>query len=187
VSRNGTDFASFSVLSSAIGASLSNGRAVLDGEIARVDEPGCPQFNDLLFHRAEPCFFAFDILSRDGRDLRFDALIGPQGRTAAVARFAVVQSAKGFSHLLRRLRRKNRDGAIRSRMPARSGRHLPQLFQPDVSPSGARVFGYAGDVAKFADGGVARAHPKTTAAPSSTGSPRLRHLSRCYDLAKFSS
>jgi ATP-dependent DNA ligase len=34
VSRNGTDFASFSVLSSAIGASLSNGRAVLDGEIA---------------------------------------------------------------------------------------------------------------------------------------------------------
>jgi bifunctional non-homologous end joining protein LigD len=75
VSRNGTTFASFSVLCSAIGASLSNGRAVLDGEIACVDENGCPQFNDLLFHRAEPCFFAFDILSRDGRDLRFDALI----------------------------------------------------------------------------------------------------------------
>jgi bifunctional non-homologous end joining protein LigD len=75
VSRNGTEFASFSVLSSAIGASLSNGRAVLDGEIACVDEHGCPQFNDLLFHRAEPGFFAFDILSRDGRDLRFDALV----------------------------------------------------------------------------------------------------------------
>jgi hypothetical protein len=75
VSRNGTTFASFSVLSSAIGSSLTNGTAVLDGEIACVDEDGCPQFNDLLFHRAEPCFFAFDILARDGRDLRFDVLI----------------------------------------------------------------------------------------------------------------
>jgi bifunctional non-homologous end joining protein LigD len=91
VSRNGTTFASFSVLCSAIGASLSNARAVLDGEIVCIDENGCPQFNDLLFHRAEPCFFAFDILSRDGRDLRFEALTD---RKAELRRLLALRSAR---------------------------------------------------------------------------------------------
>jgi bifunctional non-homologous end joining protein LigD len=74
VSRNGTSFASFSSLASSIGFSI-NRNAVLDGEIVCLDSNGCPQFNDLLFHRGEPCFFAFDILSCDGRDLRLNALI----------------------------------------------------------------------------------------------------------------
>jgi bifunctional non-homologous end joining protein LigD len=74
VSRNGTTFASFSNLASSIGSSI-NRNAVLDGEIVCLDSNGCPQFNDLLFHRGDPCFFAFDILSRAGHDLRLNALI----------------------------------------------------------------------------------------------------------------
>jgi ATP-dependent DNA ligase len=35
---------------------------------------GRPQFRDLLFHRGEPCFFAFDLLMKDGKDLRTEKL-----------------------------------------------------------------------------------------------------------------
>jgi bifunctional non-homologous end joining protein LigD len=73
-SRNGMTFASFSILASSIGSSI-NRNAVIDGEIVCLDSNGCPQFNDLLFHRGDPCFFAFDILSRDGHDLRLNALV----------------------------------------------------------------------------------------------------------------
>jgi len=31
-------------------------KTVLDGEIVCLDKVGRPQFRDLLFHRAEPCF-----------------------------------------------------------------------------------------------------------------------------------
>ncbi len=36
--------------------------SVLDGEIVCLDRKGYPQFNDLLFRRGKPCFFAFDLL-----------------------------------------------------------------------------------------------------------------------------
>jgi len=47
--------------------------AVLDGEIVCLDKRGRPQFRNLLFHRGEPCFFAFDLLW-NGKDHRRDAL-----------------------------------------------------------------------------------------------------------------
>src|SRR5437773_12246729 len=50
------------------------GKTVLDGEIVCLDRRGRPQFNDLLFHRGEPCFFAFDLLMDDGKDLRSERL-----------------------------------------------------------------------------------------------------------------
>jgi ATP-dependent DNA ligase len=50
------------------------GRTVLDGEIVCLDKRGRPQFNDLLFHQGEPCFFAFDLLMSDGKDLRHERL-----------------------------------------------------------------------------------------------------------------
>ena len=50
------------------------GKTVLDGEIVCVDKQGKPQFRDLLFHRGEPCFFAFDLLMTDGKDLRTEKL-----------------------------------------------------------------------------------------------------------------
>ena len=51
--------------------------AVLDGEIVCLDRRGRPQFNDLLFKRGQPCFFAFDVLYADGKDFRRDALVEP--------------------------------------------------------------------------------------------------------------
>ena len=76
LSRNGNPFASFSALAESISDSLPNGRAVIDGEICSLDRRGKPQFKNLLFHRGNPpCFFAFDLLTCDGKDLRTEQLL----------------------------------------------------------------------------------------------------------------
>jgi ATP-dependent DNA ligase len=69
---------------------LRGRRCVLDGEIVCLDQHGKPQFRDLLFRRAEPFLYAFDILwdehawsddeqerrrFRNGEDLRHLPLI----------------------------------------------------------------------------------------------------------------
>jgi bifunctional non-homologous end joining protein LigD len=74
ISRNGHPFNSFPNLRQTLILS-SAGKTVLDGEIVCLDKVGRPQFNDLLFHRAEPCFFAFDLLINDGKDLRRERLL----------------------------------------------------------------------------------------------------------------
>jgi bifunctional non-homologous end joining protein LigD len=73
VSRNGHPFNSFGTLRTAL-TSPYQGKTVIDGEIVCLDKRGRPQFNDLLFHRGEPCFFAFDLLMSDGNDLRSERL-----------------------------------------------------------------------------------------------------------------
>jgi len=73
VSRNGNSFKSFETLRKQL-KSPYQGKTVLDGEIVCLDKRGKPQFRDLLFHRCEPCFFAFDLLMSDGKDLRTEKL-----------------------------------------------------------------------------------------------------------------
>jgi bifunctional non-homologous end joining protein LigD len=76
VSRNGHRFASFADLAMHIAAAVPSKQiTVLDGEIVCVDRKGRPQFRDLLFHRGDPCFFAFDLLFCDGKDRRREALM----------------------------------------------------------------------------------------------------------------
>jgi bifunctional non-homologous end joining protein LigD len=74
ISRHGHEFGSFSQLEKSIETAVT-GRTVLDGEIVCLDGEGRPQFEDLLFHRGSPCFFAFDVLVCHGRDLRTAALM----------------------------------------------------------------------------------------------------------------
>jgi len=61
ISRNGHPFNSFTELQRELTAP-GDRKTVLDGEIVCLVRRGRPQFNDLLFHRGEPCFFAFDLL-----------------------------------------------------------------------------------------------------------------------------
>ena len=78
LSRNGHPFASFSALAESISDFLPNVRAVIDGEICSLDRHGKPQFKNLLFHRGNPpCFFAFDLLTYNGKDLRTERLLDP--------------------------------------------------------------------------------------------------------------
>jgi bifunctional non-homologous end joining protein LigD len=74
VSRNGHPFNSFTELRKQLSPSTSAGKTVVDGEIVCLDKKGKPQFRDLLFHRGEPCFIAFDLLASDKRDLRSEKL-----------------------------------------------------------------------------------------------------------------
>jgi bifunctional non-homologous end joining protein LigD len=73
ISRNGNPFSSFSALQRNL-APLYAEKTVLDGEIVCLNKKGKPQFRDLLFHRGEPCFFAFDVLMSEGKDLRRERL-----------------------------------------------------------------------------------------------------------------
>ena len=76
LSRNGHPFASFAELGKQIAAALPNVRAVIDGEICSLDRRGRPHFKNLLFRRGNPpCFFAFDLLTCDGKDLRTERLL----------------------------------------------------------------------------------------------------------------
>jgi bifunctional non-homologous end joining protein LigD len=75
ISRNGNRFSSFSELCAGIEFSLKARHAILDGEIACLDDQGYSQFNELLFRRGTPLFCAFDLLHLDGKDLRSLPLI----------------------------------------------------------------------------------------------------------------
>jgi len=76
ISRNVHPFASFADLAKDIGAAVPNTKlTVLDGEIVCLDKKGKPQFRNLLFRRGAPCFFAFDLLTCDGKDWRTEPLV----------------------------------------------------------------------------------------------------------------
>jgi hypothetical protein len=66
ISRNDHPFASFAELAKRIAEHLP-ANTVIDGEIVAVDRRGKPRFNDLMFHRRPPCFFAFALLTLDGK------------------------------------------------------------------------------------------------------------------------
>lgn len=70
ISRNGNTFRGFAELAAWIAKHLRVESAVLDGEIACVDESGRPIFRDLIFRKRRCIFIAFDLLYLNGKDLR---------------------------------------------------------------------------------------------------------------------
>ncbi len=75
ISRNGNVFRGFAELATWIAEHLRVKNAVLDGEIACLDESGRPTFRDLIFRKRQGIFIAFDLLYLDGKDLRILPLI----------------------------------------------------------------------------------------------------------------
>src|SRR5437762_13231414 len=65
LSRKRNTFKSFPSLCEGLARDLKGRRCVLDGEIVCLDSNGKPQFRELLFRRAEPFFYAFDVLWDD--------------------------------------------------------------------------------------------------------------------------
>lgn len=70
ISRSGNEFRGFAELADWLGKHLNVDNAVIDGEIACVDDAGRPVFRDLLFRRRQCVFIAFDLLFLNGKDLR---------------------------------------------------------------------------------------------------------------------
>jgi bifunctional non-homologous end joining protein LigD len=75
VSRKGNSFNSFESLGKDLGKAFPTTDLILDGEIVCLDAQGFPRFNDVLFRRGEPYFYAFDLPYCNGRDLRDTPLI----------------------------------------------------------------------------------------------------------------
>jgi bifunctional non-homologous end joining protein LigD len=70
VSRKGKKFNQFEPLLKQVLRCLKGQRAILDGEIVVLDEKGRSNFYDLMAHRGEPRYYAFDVLWLNGIDLR---------------------------------------------------------------------------------------------------------------------
>ena len=74
VSRNLRHFKSFDHLKKSLDK-LPVKNAILDGEVVCLDSNGVSQFNELMFRKAKPVFYAFDLLWLNGDDLRSLPLI----------------------------------------------------------------------------------------------------------------
>ena len=74
ISRRRNTYKSFEVLREAL-SGLKAHSAILDGEIVALDSSGVSQFKELLYRRGRAVFFAFDLVSLDGVDLRQTPLI----------------------------------------------------------------------------------------------------------------
>jgi ATP-dependent DNA ligase len=70
VSRNGNVFRGFSELAEWIARNLRVESAVIDGEIACLNDDGRSVFIDLLYRKRQCVYIAFDVLFLDGKDLR---------------------------------------------------------------------------------------------------------------------
>ena len=70
VSRNRNAFKTFEPLAQAMGQELAGRSAILDGEIVRPGPDGRPMFYELMRRRGPFCFYAFDLVWLDARDLR---------------------------------------------------------------------------------------------------------------------
>jgi bifunctional non-homologous end joining protein LigD len=70
ISRTMKHLPRFDALAVRIAGEVKVRNAILDGEIAAVDDEGRPIFTDLLRDARRPAYIAFDLLSVDGADLR---------------------------------------------------------------------------------------------------------------------
>jgi ATP-dependent DNA ligase len=93
VSRRQHEYKSFRTLQSGL-AGLPVENAVLDGELVCPDQFGRPQFYELLFRRADPYFYAFDLLWLNGEDMRELQLLKRKG---ACASSSIDVDNRGFS------------------------------------------------------------------------------------------
>src|SRR5262249_53987986 len=99
ISRNGNVFRGFADLATWIAEHLKVESAVVDGEIACVDDAGRPVFRDLLFRRRQCVFIAFDLLYLNGEDPRTLPLL-PQSIGSGISSPPVLQ---GERHRIRPL------------------------------------------------------------------------------------
>jgi bifunctional non-homologous end joining protein LigD len=74
ISRTDHVFQSFGLLRKLL-ANLPVQNAIIDGEIVCLDDEGVSQFNELMFKRGVPYFYAFDLVWLNDHDLRHLTLI----------------------------------------------------------------------------------------------------------------
>jgi bifunctional non-homologous end joining protein LigD len=83
ISRRRNSYMSFQELRDNL-AKLKVKNAIIDGELVCLDAEGRSIFNELLFRRGYPIFYAFDLLYLNGRDLRQLPLVERKERLRAL-------------------------------------------------------------------------------------------------------
>ena len=84
VSRNGHTFKQWPQLAEEIAHAVRAHSAVLDGEICCLEPDGRTHFNKLLFRREWPYFYAFDVLSVEGKSLTHLPLLERKRRLLSI-------------------------------------------------------------------------------------------------------
>jgi bifunctional non-homologous end joining protein LigD len=84
ISRTGYRHRRYDPLAMALRCELRCKTAVLDGELAALDDEGRPDFYALLYRRQAPVFVVFDVLAVDGRDVRGEPLVAHKRRLRAI-------------------------------------------------------------------------------------------------------
>ena len=84
ISQNSSVFKSWPQLTDDIAHAVRADEAVLDGEICCLEPDGRSYFNNLLLPRARPYFYAFDVLTLDGQDLRAFPLLERKQRLLGI-------------------------------------------------------------------------------------------------------
>jgi bifunctional non-homologous end joining protein LigD len=87
ISRQGHEFKQWPQLSEEVGRTIDARYAILDGEIVCLRPDGLSDFYSLMFRRALPYFYAFDLLELDGQDLRERPLLERKRRLATIVPF----------------------------------------------------------------------------------------------------
>jgi len=121
VSRNGKVFSGFADLAASIAEHVRIESAVVDGEIACIDEAGRPVFRDLLFRRRECVFIAFDLLYLNGKELRVLPLL---------ERKAMLKNFSGGNAL---------ESSTSTMWKRTGGSYLKKLLKWRVSSASARI------------------------------------------------
>jgi len=98
VSRRNLVYKSFDNLRTAMGK-LRVKNAVLDGELICIDPAGRSIFNELLYRKSEPVFYAFDLLWLNGEDLRTLPLLTRKRKLERLVRSANNESLLYAHHI----------------------------------------------------------------------------------------
>ena len=73
--------------------------AILDGELVRLDDDGGGIFNQLMFRRGVPCFYAFDLMWLNGYDLRAMRLLERKERLKKLIMRSNIPSLRYVDHV----------------------------------------------------------------------------------------
>jgi ATP-dependent DNA ligase len=93
ISRNGNTFHGLAELATWIAKHLRVESAVLDGEIACLDESGRPTFRDLIFRKRQCIFIAFDLcLAKNAWSSRQSSITHNRNRFVCLVTLYVVQA-----------------------------------------------------------------------------------------------
>ncbi len=104
VSRKDHVYRRFAELCRSIAADLKATSTILDGEIVCLDDQCRSRFYDLMFHRGEAYFYAFDVLHVDGVDLRDLPLVDRKAKLRKLIPGKASRCPAGFIVLLDRKR-----------------------------------------------------------------------------------